>query len=87
VNVVLPPLMKQWRRWACMQLKKRLKWQVWLSDDIGLIVVATTIFEHAFPSSACQVQQMLGIKDCAAFDLAAACAGFHLRAERGGSVR
>ena len=30
---------------------------------------------HAFPSAAC-VQQMLGIKDCAAFDLAAACAGF-----------
>ncbi len=45
-------------------------------EDIGLIVVATTTSSHAFPSSACQVQQMLGIKDCAAFDLAAACAGF-----------
>lgn len=45
-------------------------------EDIGLIVVATTTTTHAFPSAACLVQQMLGIKDCAAFDLAAACAGF-----------
>ncbi|MGL6021170.1 MAG: beta-ketoacyl-ACP synthase III [Gibbsiella quercinecans] len=45
-------------------------------DDIGLIVVATTTSSHAFPSSACQIQQQLGVKDCAAFDLAAACAGF-----------
>ncbi|WON78351.1 beta-ketoacyl-ACP synthase III [Serratia sp. UGAL515B_01] len=45
-------------------------------EDIDLIVVATTTSSHAFPSSACQVQQMLGIQDCAAFDIAAACAGF-----------
>ncbi|HBT55105.1 MAG TPA: 3-oxoacyl-ACP synthase, partial [Erwinia persicina] len=31
---------------------------------------------HAFPSSACMIQQMLEIEDAAAFDLAAACAGF-----------
>ncbi|MGQ1888597.1 beta-ketoacyl-ACP synthase III [Serratia marcescens] len=45
-------------------------------EYIGLIIVATTTTTHAFPSAACLVQQMLGIKDCAAFDLAAACAGF-----------
>ncbi|GLR09689.1 3-oxoacyl-ACP synthase [Mixta theicola] len=45
-------------------------------DDIGLIIVATTSGSHAFPSSACMIQNMLEIKDCAAFDLAAACAGF-----------
>lgn len=45
-------------------------------DDIGLIVVATTSSSHAFPSSACMIQQKLGIKDAASFDLAAACAGF-----------
>lgn len=44
--------------------------------DIGLIVVATTSSSHAFPSAACQLQQLLGIQDCAAFDIAAACAGF-----------
>lgn len=46
------------------------------SSEIGLIVVATTSSTHAFPSAACQIQQMLGINDCAAFDIAAACAGF-----------
>ena len=45
-------------------------------NDIGLIVVATTSSSHAFPSSACMIQQMLEINDPAAFDLAAACAGF-----------
>ncbi|QHM70625.1 beta-ketoacyl-ACP synthase III [Mixta intestinalis] len=45
-------------------------------NDIGLIIVATTSGSHAFPSSACMIQNMLEIKDCAAFDLAAACAGF-----------
>lgn len=45
-------------------------------SEIGLIVVATTSSSHAFPSSACMIQQMLEISDCAAFDLAAACAGF-----------
>ncbi|CAK6494056.1 3-oxoacyl-[acyl-carrier-protein] synthase 3 [Pantoea sp. Nvir] len=46
------------------------------ASEIGLIIVATTSSSHAFPSSACMIQQMLGINDCAAFDLAAACAGF-----------
>ncbi|WP_241569026.1 beta-ketoacyl-ACP synthase III [Rosenbergiella collisarenosi] len=45
-------------------------------NDIGLIIVATTSSSHAFPSSACMIQQMLAITDCPAFDLAAACAGF-----------
>jgi len=45
-------------------------------NDIGLIVVATTSSSHAFPSSACMIQQMLEIDDAASFDLAAACAGF-----------
>ncbi|WP_034914086.1 MULTISPECIES: beta-ketoacyl-ACP synthase III [Erwinia] len=45
-------------------------------NDIGLIIVATTSSSHAFPSSACMVQHLLGIKDAISFDLAAACAGF-----------
>ncbi len=44
--------------------------------QIGLIIVATTSATHAFPSAACQVQSLLGIKGCPAFDVAAACAGF-----------
>ncbi|MDX7991362.1 beta-ketoacyl-ACP synthase III [Xenorhabdus littoralis] len=44
--------------------------------QIDLIVVATTSSTHAFPSAACQIQQFLGIPGVAAFDVAAACAGF-----------
>lgn len=44
--------------------------------EIGLIIVATTSATHAFPSAACQVQSLLEIKGCPAFDVAAACAGF-----------
>ncbi|HDK6642591.1 beta-ketoacyl-ACP synthase III [Klebsiella pneumoniae] len=46
------------------------------AEQIGLIIVATTSGTHAFPSSACQIQSMLGVKGCPAFDVAAACAGF-----------
>lgn len=45
-------------------------------EEIDLIIVATTSATHAFPSAACQIQAMLGIKGCPAFDVAAACAGF-----------
>jgi 3-oxoacyl-[acyl-carrier-protein] synthase-3 len=46
------------------------------ADKIGLIIVATTSSSHAFPSSSCEIQQQLGIRDAVSFDLAAACAGF-----------
>lgn len=45
-------------------------------NEIGLIIMATTSATHAFPSAACQVQNLLEIKGCPAFDVAAACAGF-----------
>lgn len=46
------------------------------ANEIDLIIVATTSSTHAFPSAACQIQQILGSQNCAAFDIAAACAGF-----------
>lgn len=45
-------------------------------QHIDLILVATTSSSYAFPSAACQIQAMLGIKDAIAFDVAAACSGF-----------
>jgi 3-oxoacyl-[acyl-carrier-protein] synthase-3 len=45
-------------------------------NDIDMIIFATTSGDQAFPSSACQLQGMLGIKGCPAFDIAAACSGF-----------
>jgi 3-oxoacyl-[acyl-carrier-protein] synthase-3 len=45
--------------------------------DIGMIIIATTTPEKMFPSTACLLQQRLGISGCAAFDLnSTACAGF-----------
>lgn len=47
------------------------------ATEIGMIVIATTTPEKTFPSTACLLQQRLGIGGCAAFDLnSAACAGF-----------
>lgn len=46
------------------------------AESIGLIIVATSTPDKIFPSTACLVQQRLGIHGCAAFDVSAACAGF-----------
>ncbi|MEL0629489.1 beta-ketoacyl-ACP synthase III [Psychromonas aquatilis] len=46
------------------------------ANDLDLIVVATTSNQNAFPSAACEVQNLLGVYDIPAFDVAAACAGF-----------
>ena len=45
-------------------------------NDIDLIIVATSSSSRAFPSSACEVHRRLGIKECIAFDIGAACSGF-----------
>jgi 3-oxoacyl-[acyl-carrier-protein] synthase-3 len=45
-------------------------------DKIDLIITATFTSDMPLPSAACLIQQRLGIKECAAFDIAAACSGF-----------
>jgi len=45
-------------------------------DDIDCIVVPTVTPDHMFPSTACVVQNKLGIKKAWGFDLSAACSGF-----------
>ena len=44
-------------------------------NDIDLIIVATGTPEYVYPSTACLLQQRLGIKNAAAFDVQAACSG------------
>lgn len=44
--------------------------------DIDLIIVATTTPDRVFPSTACLLQDRLGISGCAAFDVQAVCTGF-----------
>lgn len=46
------------------------------ANDLDLIIVATTSNHNAFPSAACEVQNLLGVYDIPAFDVSAACAGF-----------
>ncbi len=46
------------------------------ANDVDLVICATTSAQNAFPSTACEISGLLGISDCPAFDLAAACAGF-----------
>lgn len=46
------------------------------AEQLDLIVVATITPDMAFPSTACIIQEKLGAKKAAAFDLSAACSGF-----------
>ncbi|AKJ31169.1 beta-ketoacyl-ACP synthase III [Caldimonas brevitalea] len=46
------------------------------ADQIDLIIVATSTPDMIFPSTACLVQQKLGVHGCAAFDVQAVCSGF-----------
>jgi len=44
--------------------------------EIDLFVVGTTTPDLVFPSSACILQKQLGLRDCGAMDVNAACSGF-----------
>lgn len=46
------------------------------ATSIDLIIVATSTPDMVFPSTACLVQQKLGVHGCAAFDVQAVCSGF-----------
>jgi 3-oxoacyl-[acyl-carrier-protein] synthase-3 len=46
------------------------------ADQLDLIVVATSTPDMVFPSTACILQQKLGVHGCAAFDVQAVCSGF-----------
>ncbi|MBT2283224.1 ketoacyl-ACP synthase III [Paenibacillus polymyxa] len=45
-------------------------------SDLDLIIVATITPDSSFPSTSCILQDKLGAKGAAAFDLSAACSGF-----------
>ncbi len=46
------------------------------ADQLDLIIVATCTPDYLLPSTACLVQEALGAKNAAAFDLGAVCSGF-----------
>lgn len=45
-------------------------------EDIDYVLVATSVPDYLFPSTACLIQRNLGIKDSACLDILAACSGF-----------
>ncbi len=46
------------------------------AEEIELVICATASPDHAFPSTACLIQDRIGAKNAAAFDLSAGCSGF-----------
>jgi len=46
------------------------------TSEIDLIIIATTTPDQVFPSTACLLQERLGIQGCPAFDVQAVCTGF-----------
>ncbi len=46
------------------------------TKDIDMIIVATISGDHPFPSTACVLQQKLGLKGFPAFDVSAGCTGW-----------
>ncbi len=59
-----------------MAARRALQMANMAASEIDLIVMATATPDHVFPSAACTVQNELGCKNAAAFDVSAACSGF-----------
>lgn len=58
-------------------LAKAIKEYGITKEEIGILVVATTTPDYAFPSAACMVQKELDLpKEVISFDISAACSGF-----------
>ena len=61
---------------AILAAKKALENAKTAPEEIEVIIVATCTPDYFFPNTACQVQEAIGAKNSAAFDLSAACSGF-----------
>jgi len=61
---------------ACEASKRALKAAGIGAEDIDLILVATLTPDTILPSLGCVLQEKLGAKKAAAFDISAACSGF-----------
>ena len=61
---------------ACHAAQDALLDSGFTAQDIDLIIVATITPDMAFPSTACLIQNKLGIPKVACFDIEAACSGF-----------
>ncbi|UOF89223.1 ketoacyl-ACP synthase III [Fodinisporobacter ferrooxydans] len=62
--------------YAVEAAKKALEQANIAAEDVDLIICATVTPDYLFPATACLVQDRLGAKKAAAFDLSAGCSGF-----------
>ena len=46
------------------------------ADEVDYIIIGTVTGDYIFPSTACEVQEKIGARKAAAWDLSAACSGF-----------
>lgn len=46
------------------------------AEEVDLVICCTATPDHLFPSTACLIQNAIGARHAAAFDLSAACSGF-----------
>src|SRR2546425_5116108 len=61
---------------AAQAARKAMQMAGVTAEQIDLIIIATITPDMPFPSTACLVQQKIGARRAAAFDLEAACSGF-----------
>jgi 3-oxoacyl-[acyl-carrier-protein] synthase-3 len=61
---------------AFQAAKEALKNAKLKPEDIELIILATITPDMPFPATSCLLQELLGAKNAACFDVSAACAGF-----------
>jgi 3-oxoacyl-[acyl-carrier-protein] synthase-3 len=61
---------------AARAAERAMKMAKVTADKIDLIIVATITPDMPFPATACLVQEKIGAKKAAAFDIEAACSGF-----------
>lgn len=61
---------------ACEAARQAIQAAGIQAQEIDMIIVATTTPDRVFPSTACLVQDKLGIANCPAFDVQAVCSGF-----------
>lgn len=61
---------------AARAAERALKMAGLTGEQVDLVIVATITPDMPFPATACLVQQKIGAKRAAAFDLDAACSGF-----------
>jgi 3-oxoacyl-[acyl-carrier-protein] synthase-3 len=63
-------------KYATLASRRALETAGISAEQLDLIILATVTPDMPIPATACTIQQELGCKDIAAFDLAAGCSGF-----------